>query len=420
MLKKLLKKEYDIVAFLCSLLIPLLVTGPFLPDLIVSALSVWFVVLIFKKKQFFLLKNSFFLYFCFFWLICVTSSLFSDNVLISLKSSLFFIRIGLFALLIGYLINQKTKILVYFYYSFLITFSVIILDGFYQHFSGVNLLGYKLQGLRVSSFFGDELILGSYLVRLLPLFLAISFLAYKNNSNFNGIYIFILITCTSLLIYISGERSSLAFLIMILFYIVFLGRNIKLYFSGIIFITLLLVALLTINDKRNFSFYDRFVGSTIDELKLNNEKVPKYFFTRYHDSVFRTAVKMFLDKPILGHGPKMFRYKCSNPKYSVGYQPCQTHPHNFYIQLLSETGILGFLCLFIFFIYFIFINLREFYYRYKKDIKNQFSNYKILLLSGLLITIWPISTNGSIFTNHLMIFYSLQMGFFFKKDNSFI
>ena len=24
---------------------------------------------------------------------------------------------------------------------------------------------------------------------------------------------------------------------------------------------------------------------------------------------------MFLDRPIIGHGPKMFRVKCSDPKY---------------------------------------------------------------------------------------------------------
>ena len=48
---------------------------------------------------------------------------------------------------------------------------------------------------------------------------------------------------------------------------------------------------------------------------------------------------MFFDKPIIGHGPKMFRVECSNPKYSetVEESSCMTHPHNFYIQLLAET-----------------------------------------------------------------------------------
>ena len=37
---------------------------------------------------------------------------------------------------------------------------------------------------------------------------------------------------------------------------------------------------------------------------------------------------------------------CKDEKYATGITPCMTHPHNFYIQLLAETGIIGFLFLF--------------------------------------------------------------------------
>ena len=37
---------------------------------------------------------------------------------------------------------------------------------------------------------------------------------------------------------------------------------------------------------------------------------------------------------------------CKDEKYATGINPCMTHPHNFYIQLLAETGIIGFLFLF--------------------------------------------------------------------------
>jgi O-antigen ligase len=42
----------------------------------------------------------------------------------------------------------------------------------------------------------------------------------------------------------------------------------------------------------------------------------------------------------------MFRIICKDEKYATGITPCMTHPHNFYIQLLAETGIIGFLFLF--------------------------------------------------------------------------
>jgi hypothetical protein len=102
----------------------------------------------------------------------------SDNILLSLESSLFYFRIGIFALLISFLIDHNKKILDYFYYSFVITFFILIIDGYIQYFAGINIMGYKVQGIRVSAFFRDELILGSYLSRLFPLLFAL-FVARK-------------------------------------------------------------------------------------------------------------------------------------------------------------------------------------------------------------------------------------------------
>ena len=68
---------------------------------------------------------------------------------------------------------------------------------------------------------------------------------------------------------------------------------------------------------------------------------------------------MFLDKPIFGHGPKMFRVICKKNKYATGVRPCDTHPHNFYIQLLAETGIIGFSFLFIALVYVIYCALKK-------------------------------------------------------------
>ena len=59
---------------------------------------------------------------------------------------------------------------------------------------------------------------------------------------------------------------------------------------------------------------------------------------------------MFEDKPLFGHGPKMFRVKCSNKKYEVDQFSCATHPHNYSLQLLSETGIIGFIFFLLFYL----------------------------------------------------------------------
>ena len=128
-----------------------------------------------------------------------------------------------------------------------------------------------------------------------------------------------------------------------------------------------------------------------------------------------TGWNMFLDKPLLGHGPRLFRIKCKDLKYADdGAKPCDTHPHNFYIQLLAETGIIGFSFLaglLLYFVYLVANHIKIFFLEKRLWL----SDYQICLLAGLLITIWPLTTNGNFFTNYLMMFYSLQMGFFRKK-----
>ena len=48
---------------------------------------------------------------------------------------------------------------------------IILFDVILQFLSGTNLLGFQVINERISSFFKDELVLGSFLVRLLPIIL---------------------------------------------------------------------------------------------------------------------------------------------------------------------------------------------------------------------------------------------------------
>jgi hypothetical protein len=199
-------KDYNpslkIISIFCACLVPLLVTGPFLSDLLVSVLSLWFLYYLFKKKFYNIFRNSYFYLFIGFWLVCILSSLLSEKILFSLKSSLFYIRIGIFALLISYLIDHNKKILDYFYYALLITFFVLIIDGYFQYFSGFNISGYPMFPGRVSSFFKDKLILGSYLARLFPLLFAL-FVIRQNKYVFEKYGMFILFILVDILIIVT-------------------------------------------------------------------------------------------------------------------------------------------------------------------------------------------------------------------------
>ncbi len=400
----------NILGLLSASIIPFLVIGPFFPDLILSVFSLWFIYFTIKNKFFYIYRNIYFYIFLIFCLICLLSSILSDNILLSFESSLFYFRIGVFALFISYLIDKEKKILDYFYYSFLITYSVLIFDGFFQYFVGFNVIGYELYDHdRVSSFFKDELVMGSFLVRLLPLFLAL-YIIRPDKRNYEKFIFYVIFIFTYLLIYLSGERTAFFFLHLIIFFNIILLQKEKLL-RIIIIISIVFGGSLMLSDPK---IYDRHILLPLKQFGFNDDRNEKYIFSSGHDSLYRTAWNMFLDKPILGHGPKMFRVLCKEKKYSEGSGPCSTHPHNFYVQLLAETGLVGFSLLFSAFLFLIFSITRHLLGKiiYKKIL---FSDYQICLLSGIFIALWPLSPNGSFFNNFIMMLYSLQIGFFLES-----
>ena len=120
---------------------------------------------------------------------------------------------------------------------------------------------------------------------------------------------------------------------------------------------------------------------------------------------------MFKDDPITGQGPNAFRYLCSEKKFYVDLG-CTTHPHQIYIQLLAETGIPGFMFLFITLIFviwkliYIFIaNYKSKYFQY-----NKYSEFFILL--AIFINLFPFVPSNNFFNNWINIMYFLPIGLY--------
>ena len=390
-------------------MIPFFIWGPFFPDLIVSVSTLFFLYYLLKKNNFYYFKKKPFIVFLFFCIISTLISLESENISLSIKSSLFYFRIGVFSCFIWYLVDKDKSILTYFYYALILCFSALVIDGYTQYFTGENLLGYKLKGIRVSSFFGDELIMGSYLSRLFPLLFALFLI--KRKQKYEIYFLGLLFILVDVLIFISGERSAFFFLNLSTVFIIILIKEYQKFRLGTFIIAIICIFFLSLNSS-NLS-KRMFIGPATDMGLIKSSKETT-IFTKVHDSHYRTAYKMFKAKPILGHGPKMFRVKCKDEKYATGMFSCSSHPHNFYMQLLAETGIVGFLFLFSALVYVIYTALRQFKSILLKQ-KRPLSDYQVSLLAGLLITVWPLSPNGNFFNNWLMIVYSLPVGFYLQS-----
>jgi len=400
-----------LVNLITASIIPFLIWGPFFPDLIVSVSALFFLYYVFKNNDFDYFFNKPLIIFFIFCIYCILISiLVAEDTMLSFESSLFYFRIGVFSCFIWYLIDKDKSILTYFYYSLILCFLVLVIDGYVQYFNGENLLGFKTKiRFRVSSFFGDELIMGSYLSRLFPLLFAL-FLV-KQKQKFEIYFIGLLFILIDVLIYMSGERSAFFFLNLSTIFIIILIKEYQKFRLVTFIIAVICVVILSINSSQ---MSDRMFKKPAKNMGFIKSSEKAIFFTAPHDSLIRTAINIFKEQPLLGHGPKMFRVLCRDKNYQEGIKPCDTHPHNFYVQLLAETGIVGFLFLFSAFIYVLYTALRQFKSIIFKQ-KRALTDYQVCLLAGILISVWPISPNGNFFNNWLIIVYSLPVGFYLQS-----
>jgi hypothetical protein len=396
----------------------LLITGPLIPELVLGIISIYVNYNIIKNKRFFYYKKTYSNFFIIFWIYLLLNSFFSENFIWSFKTSIFYFRYYIFSISIYYLIENNFIKLNKLKISLLITFTTLIIDLFIQYTTGKNIFGLAASDNRYSGFFGDELILGSYMIKFFPLLLLTlivnnSILSKKN-------YLFVIFLLFILSLFITGERTATILGIFSIFlFLIVLIKDIK---KKIICIGLLLVFPLIIlyanpslkqrfvEDTLNYislSKYDQYTGKNSKSSNQEKQSTQKkiYIFSKIHHGHYVSAFNLFIEKPIFGNGINTFRINCK--KYDHEYN-CATHPHNIILQLLSETGLIS-MIFYLIFIYFLIMNI---FFRSNSD------GIKVLSI-GLLIYIFPIAPSGNFFNNWLnMIFYYL-IGFlmFFKLQS---
>ncbi len=399
---------FTIPIILFSLIPLFLVTGPFLSDFSISLIVIIFLIYCFKENKFHYFKNKYFYFFLIFWFYLIFNSLINNLNLDSLKISFFYFRYGVFVIAIVALLEVDNKFIKYFFYCILFCFLALIFDGFYQYFFKENILGWKSPPTRVSSFFGDELILGSYLSRLWPIFFGLSLFILNSKDKLFFLFIIIFILSEAL-IFLSGDRSAFFYINLSAFFVILFSKKIaKLRLITLLSSILLIFIISFINPTAKERVFD----ATIYQMNLmkndkNEDKV--YIFSIQHNAHYISAYKIFLDNKFLGVGVKNFRNFCKDKKYSEKEFGCSSHPHNTYVQILTETGIIGFLFLLSIFYYFCKFVLKHIILKFKG--KYYFTDFEICVLSGILIYLWPIIPTGNVFNNWLNIAMILNLPF---------
>ena len=404
------------------LLIPLfLITGPAIPDVVITFGVIFGIFYITYQKDYErLIKFNFFKISVIFWFSLLYVSIFSYNKINSFQDSIIFIRFLLIPLVCYFIFFKDIKV---FKRSLIIVLILVIfvsVDTLYQflnytskHGFGEDLLGFRSNWYgRLTGPFGDELIPGSYISKLglLGFAILISFKKLENKITLHSLYLSLILFVS----YISGERMAFATFALSLFVLFILLNE----FRKSIFLSIIIGIFLIILVTYLHPFYNDYLviestqyhqGQTIEKFyKCDSEteelcskiisiqpsfiEVVKNFSTSAYGEIYLLSFKMFLDNPITGIGINNFKYLCDSynlyQEMMVNYD-CASHPHNIYIQWLTEGGLIVFICFIIYLIILVLFIINN----------DGDKRYKIISLVVLLTMFWPIMSTGSLIKN---------------------
>ena len=337
----------------------------------------------------------------------------SQNFFIMFKT-LAYLRFLILYFLIRYLIENNLFNFKLFFISSSLCSVFVCLDLIYQYMFGVDIFGYKpIISRRMSGPFGDELIAGSYLQRffLFTFFMFPLFFRFKEKKIYLLIFTLLFFLLSFSLI-ISGNRMPTLLFLLIATLIFLLEKEIRKIGIPFLFIfSIIFTAAYNFNPNMK-THYNSFSEEII---WLVNSAVKNKFDARAvkkddkfveHYKEWYIGVETWKQNKIFGGGIKSFKINC--PKWGTMKKiaNCGSHPHNYYLEILSDLGLVGLTLLSI-----IFVNIF-----YKSFIKKYFTNSN--LRSFHLITpfmflfiaeIFPIKTSGSFFSTSNATFIFLVM-----------
>lgn len=306
-------------------------TGPFVllierspADAWVSLIALAFVIRAFTKRDFAWL-SVFWVKMCFIFLaVCLISAAVSEIPLYSLGEAIAWFRFPLFAMATVFWLGTDRRLL----YGMLIATAtgMLIMTGILT----AEMLIEGQKGGRLTWPYGD-LVPGNYLAKVgLPVFtvmVALAVGAKPRLASFAGVLSMISIVMSVL----TGERINFLIRACGGMLAALVWRPVFQRYLILVLVEILaVVAVFTIMP----SMQDRFTTAIVESL-------PTGPHSDYYQ-VMGAGVEVFKTAPLLGVGPAAHRELCPEIVGEVPEFRCDNHPHNFYIQFLAETGIIGF------------------------------------------------------------------------------
>jgi len=363
------------------------------------------------------------IFFLIFFIYLLISSFFAEEFFRAFKASFSQIRFFIFLLFIIFYFDPKNNIANFIVPIWSLILLYVCIDTNIQFITGISVFGHPAEGYllenrslfnvnvgRLGGPFGDELIVGSFISKFgAPLvFYYICIFSKLNRIKKTYLTLFLILLIETVLL--SGERTS--------FIIIFLSFLIALILYGSFKKNLIIFTILVL-----------FISTFVNINKFSNQRYQDfiYIINNLNESsygrIYSSSIKVFKKNLFFGAGLKNYNYNClklTDPKPLSRDPYCSpTHSHNFVLQMLSETGIIGFLLFYLFIGSIIFQLFKKFkYYNKSKNLEKSFINGSVFIC---IFYITPsILPAGSFFTSWNGAIFWLNLGFvmsYFNKIN---
>ena len=411
------KFSYNLIYYLLCFLPLSIIIGPTVSLISIILITILFLIIWIRKNDFVFQNNYLINFFLILFIYLIFNTFLGIEFENSYSRNLGFIRFILLFFAINYLfIKLKNENNIFKFW--LIILSILIFDSYYEVVFGANIFGWgdkdEALGPRIISFFKDEAIVGAYLAGFF-LIISSNFLNNKN-SKYKKVYFLTFFLTSILLIFLTGERSN--FLKAIFGASIFLFLSKEITKKNILYILILFSLVITVVLSSSsylkldrYSYLINFISIKDGQIEIKDNL---YFY------LYRSGYHVFSENKIFGVGAKNYRkYSEKRSKELRNTEDknkfiIDTHPHQIYLEFLSEHGLFGTIIVLSLFIFVFFKML-------KIIILNR-NNIQIACFCYLVSIFLPLIPSGSFFTDFNSTLFWINFSIFFavsKESNIF-
>ena len=312
------------------------------------------------------------------------------------------------------------------FYSFGLLSLFVSIDIIFQFFNGKDLFGFTSPFTnKLTGPFHTEAIAGGFIQKFsFFLFFGFMLLVKINDTKIKILILTLLFFVTILSIILSGNRMSLVLFIFGTSLVFLNTKILRKYILHILATISLMVAILFSINEPVKNYYNGFYKASKSILSVYSNKLlgsdldipyeTKHTYLHEFESGFST----WQLNRYIGGGLKSFRYNCPKRKIEAinVRTTCNIHPHNYYLEILTDLGVIG-LVLFLSII--IMSIIKSFSALKNEKIKYILSPFFYVFIAE----VFPIRASGSFFTTNnatvifLLLAIIISLSYKTKKNN---